>query len=91
MIRWGQTLSKLFGLQPTARAGEVAGRTGTPTPPSTPGVVPPEGLGLAPHVARKPGARAQALVAADVDGFHTLKVVAQPTSVTPTRVASVAG
>jgi hypothetical protein len=85
VIRWGHTLSKLFGLQPAARAADATARVATSSTPSTHGVVPPEGLGLTPHVALKPGARAQQLLAADVDGFHTLKVVAQPSRVTPTR------
>jgi hypothetical protein len=84
VIRWGHTLSKLFGLASTSAVAGPAHGASAPSA-AKPGVVPNEGLGLAPHVAGKPGARAQALLAADVDGFHTLKVVGQPTRVTPTR------
>lgn len=93
MPRWVDGLPVLRWLFPAARAdgpSDVGPRQpgpGARTALDVEAHTPPTGLGLAPHApgADKPGAVLTRLAAADVDGFSTIKVVAQPTQVTPTR------
>lgn len=89
MLRWLRSAPFLGRLVPTTESAAVgapkSGPLASPAPAS-PGVVPDKGLGLAAHApAAKPGATVQGLLAQDQDGFATIKVVAQPTTLSPTR------
>lgn len=82
MLRWLSSVpfvGRLFATGSDADASAAGAR-----PPAL--SVPDKGMGLAPTAPQsKAGERVQALIAADVDGFDTIKVVAQPTTISPTR------
>ncbi len=93
MLRWLRS-TPLFGGTRTSGADPLAGTgaihgSGAPQGPGAKApaaTIPDAGLGLASHApTSKPGALVQSLAAQDPDGFSTIKVVGQATTLSPTR------